>query len=310
MPLDPKVRELLNIMSSMSNINENDPFKFRKERNEVFIKLFNKNKVELREVKDIEINTRDGALKARVYMPFESRNPLPVTVYFHGGGFVYGNRDTHDSVCRLISRLSGSILVSVDYRLAPENKFPKAVYDAYDSVKWVSNNADKLNGDNNRIFLAGDSAGGNLCSAVSLISRDNKEELVKYQVMIYPVVNFKDSSPSMFEFSEGYFLTRERMNWYNKQYFESEEDCFNPLASTINADLRGLPETLVITAEYDPLRDQGETFAHLLKLNGVKASSIRYNGVIHGFVSFHDYLYAGKEAIANISGSVRAKGEH
>ncbi|QGA53655.1 alpha/beta hydrolase fold domain-containing protein [Sulfolobus sp. E5-1-F] len=304
MPLDPQVKDLLTKMNSLLPTTPLTPQEFRKVRNDLFIKMFNNEKVELYNIRDMIVPVRNGDIKIRVYFPSQREN-LPAVVYYHGGGFVYGNLDTHDSICRLISKLSNTIVVSVDYRLAPEHKFPTQVYDAYDVVKWIAHNGGKLSIDTSRIAVAGDSAGGNLSAVVSILDRDNKENIVKYQIMIYPVVNMLDSSPSMYNYGDGYFLTYERILWYNKQYVKDDSDYYNPLASPILAELQNLPPALVITAEYDPLRDQGEMYAHKLKANGVKAISLRYNGMIHGFVSFYEYLDTGREAIHHIASSIR-----
>ncbi|WP_338603252.1 alpha/beta hydrolase [Sulfolobus tengchongensis] len=303
MPLDPQVKDLLTKLNSLLPSTPLTPQEFRRIRNDIFLKMFNNEKVELAKVQDMNIPGRNGSIPIRVYVPNQREN-LPAVIYYHGGGFVYGNLDTHDSVCRLISKLSESIVVSVDYRLAPEHKFPTQVYDAYDVVKWISTNGGKMGIDTSRIAVAGDSAGGNLSAVVSILDRDNNEKIIKYQVLIYPVVNMLDSSPSMFNYGDGYFLTYERMMWYHKQYVKEENDYYNPLASPILANLNNLPPALVITAEYDPLRDQGEMYAHKLKINGVRAVNVRYNGMIHGFVSFYEYLDVGREAIQHIASSI------
>jgi Esterase/lipase len=257
-------------------------------------------------VEDFNVAVKNGEIKVRVYTPGD-KGPFPIIVYYHGGGFVFGSIETHDNVCRLLSRLSRSIVVSVDYRLAPENKFPVAVEDSYEALKWVANNAGKIEGDSSRICVAGDSAGGNLAAVMSIIDRDKKEGLIKFQALIYPATDMLDRSPSLFEFSEGYFLTLEAINWFGRQYLKGIEDALNPHASPMRAELRGLPESLIITAEYDPIRDQGETYAHILKINGNKVTSIRYNGMIHGFISLYNLVQSGREAIANIAGSVLAR---
>ncbi|ADX81688.1 alpha/beta hydrolase [Saccharolobus islandicus] len=304
MPLDPQVKDLLTKINSLLPTTPLTPQEFRKVRNELFVNLFNKEKVELNDIRNMTISGSNGDIKIRLYFPSLKEN-LPAVVYYHGGGFVYGNLDTHDSVCRLISKLSNTIVVSVDYRLAPEHKFPTQVYEAYDVVKWLANNGGKLSIDTSKIAVAGDSAGGNLSAAVSILDRDNKDNIVKYQVLIYPVVNMLDSSPSIYNYGDGYFLTYERILWYNKQYVKDDNDYYNPLASPVFANPHNLPPALVITAEYDPLRDQGEIYAHKLKMSGVKAISLRYNGMIHGFVSFYEYLDVGREAIHHIASSIK-----
>lgn len=306
MPLDPQVKDLLAKLNSLIPSTPLTPQEFRKIRNEIFIKMFNNEKVKLNKIQDMNVQGRNGYIPVRVYFPSEKEN-LPAVIYYHGGGFVYGNLDTHDSICRLISRIADAVVISVNYRLAPEYKFPTQVYDAYDVVKWVANYGGNLSIDTSRIAVAGDSAGGNLSTVVSILDRDSKEGIIKYQVLIYPVVNMVDSSPSMYNYGDGYFLTYERILWYNKQYVKDENDYYNPLASPILGNLSKLPSALVVTAEYDPLRDQGEMYAHKLKMNGVNATSLRYNGMIHGFVSFYEYLDIGREAVYHIASSIHKK---
>jgi len=208
-----------------------------------------------------------------------------------------------------LANLSGAVVVSVDYRLAPEHKFPAAVEDAYDAAKWVADNYDKLGVDNGKIAVAGDSAGGNLAAVTAIMARDRGESFVKYQVLIYPAVNLTGSpTVSRVEYSgpEYVILTADIMAWFGRQYFSKPQDALSPYASPIFADLSNLPPALVITAEYDPLRDEGELYAHLLKTRGVRAVAVRYNGVIHGFVNFYPILEEGREAISQIAASIKS----
>ncbi|MGC9106808.1 MAG: alpha/beta hydrolase [Infirmifilum sp.] len=307
MPLSPAVRQILKQLATAIKFTpEVDVKKFREEFNNSSLLLVKMANEPIYKTEDIAIPVRGGSIKARIYRPSD-REKLPAVVYYHGGGFVLGSIETHDHVCRRIARLSGAVVVSVDYRLAPEYKFPTAVYDAFDAAKWVADNYDRLGIDNGKIAVAGDSAGGNLAAVTSLISRDSGEKFVKYQVLIYPVVNLTQApTVSKVEYSgeEYVILTTELMTWFGRQYLSKPEEAVNPYASPIFAKLSDLPPALVITAEYDPLRDEGELYAHMLKTYGVKSVAVRYNGVIHGFINFYPMLEEGREAISQIAASI------
>lgn len=302
MPLDPRIREIL----SKLKFDFSKPVdEVRKVHDSFFI---DEKKVKVGEVKDVEVQVRDGQkIKVRLYYPEERKERYPFLVYYHGGGFVLGSIETHDNVCRLITKISGIAVASVEYRLAPEYKFPTAVNDSYDALKWLVNNAEKYSLDSSRVAVGGDSAGGNLAAVMSLIDRDNGDKVIKYQVLIYPAVNMVDISPSVFEYGDGYFLTYELMRWFGSMYFANPKDGLSYYASPIFADLRNLPASLVITAEYDPIRDQGETYSHLLRVNGNESTLVRYNGVIHGFVTLYKYIPEGKVAIEQIAGFLRSR---
>ncbi|AFA40702.1 Esterase/lipase [Pyrobaculum oguniense TE7] len=312
MPLSPAVKQLLEQLSKVLRFKPDiDVNKFREGFNmssQLLVKMANE---PIYKTEDITIPTKEGTIRARIYRPSD-RERLPAVVFYHGGGFVLGSIETHDHVCRRISRLSGAVVVSVDYRLAPEHKFPAAVHDAYESAKWVADNYDKLGIDNGKIAVAGDSAGGNLATVTAIMARDHGEDFVKYQVLIYPAVNLSASPTiSRVEYSgeEYVILTSDLMSWFGRQYLSKFEDAFSPYASPIFAKLSGLPPALIITAEYDPLRDEGELYGYYLKVNGVRSTVVRYNGVIHGFVNFYPILEEGKEAISQIAISIRTRFE-
>jgi len=243
----------------------------------------------------------------RIYTP-DTPAPRPTLVYFHGGGWVLCNLDTHDVVCRALCRASGAVVISVDYRLAPEHKFPAAVDDCYAAACWVANNAAALGIDPNRIALGGDSAGGNLATVISLKARDEKGPDIAAQVLVYPVANLASfDTPSYREFAEGYHLTRSEMEWFRDSYLAGPEDSLNPYASPLLApDLSGLPPALVITAECDVLRDEGEQYARRLEQAGVKVTATRYPGMIHPFFSWLGALPQAREAIAQVARFLRA----
>jgi acetyl esterase len=248
----------------------------------------------------------DGPVAVRIYTP-EGSAPFPVLVFYHGGGWVIGSVDSHDALCRKLTNAIGCVTVSVDYRLAPEAKFPAAAEDSYAATLWVSENAASLGVDPKRLAVGGDSAGGNLAAVVPLMARDRGKPPIAYQVLMYPVTDGSLETGSMRELAEGYFLTHGAMVWFWNHYVRDHNDRTNPYAAPIHAtDLRGLPPALVITAEYDPLRDEGEAYATKLKHAGVPVTVTRYDGTIHGFISLADNLDQGKKALAQVISTLKA----
>jgi acetyl esterase len=241
----------------------------------------------------------DGPVPVRIYRPQEQpAAPMPALVYFHGGGWVICDLDSHDPTCRAITNGVGCVVVSVDYRLAPEDKFPAAAEDAYAATLWVAGNATDLGVDATRIAVGGDSAGGNLTAAVALMARDRQAPEVMFQLMIYPVTDIASMDTRSYrENGEGYFLTTAAMEWYRRQYLADLSEASHPYASPLRAaDLAGLPPALVITAELDPLRDEGEAYGSRLREAGVPATISRYDGVFHGFFALGTLLDAAEQA--------------
>ncbi|MBZ5607544.1 MAG: alpha/beta hydrolase [Acidobacteriia bacterium] len=263
----------------------------------------------VRSVEDLRIPGPLGEIPIRVYTP-EPDAPRAGLVYFHGGGWVIGDLDTHDVPCRAIARRSGAVVVSVDYRLAPEHKFPAAVTDCYAATVWVSENAARLGIDPQRICVGGDSAGGNLAAVVALKSRDEKGPAIALQAMVYPVTDLSSfDTDSYQEFAQGYQLTRTMMDWFRDLYLGSAEDGRSAHASPLLArDLRGLPPAVILTAECDPLRDEGEAYAKRLKDAGVPVASTRHAGMIHPFFSLAGAVPQALEAYQQIADVVRAAG--
>ena len=227
----------------------------------------------------------DGTdLPIRVYWPTISDEPRPVVVFFHGGGWAMGGIDTHDGQVREMVNRTGMVYVSVDYRLAPEARFPAAAEDCYAATQWVAANAASIGADAARLGVAGDSAGGNLAAVVALMARDRGGPAIAHQLLVYPCCDMdSDAWPSQTENGFDYFLTKESMDWFYDQYTDVA-DRDNPYASPIKAaDLSGLPPACVITAEYDPLRDEGEAYGARLQEAGVACEVHRYDGMFHGF---------------------------
>ena len=253
---------------------------------------------EMAKTEDRTVPGPDGnQIPVRIYWPSAAPGPHPVVVFFHGGGWVICNIETHDSLCKQLAAQSGCVFVSVDYRLAPEYKFPAAPEDCYAVTKWVAENAPALGVDASRLAVAGDSAGGNLAAAVPQMARDRGGPAIAFQLLIYPVTDFDASRPSMRDNAEGYMLTTDAMAWFYDQYLP-ESDRTNPYAAPIKGDLSNLPPAMVITAEYDPLRDEGNDYAAKLIAAGVKTEHQCVPGMIHGFFSMHAALDDAKAAQA------------
>jgi acetyl esterase len=246
-----------------------------------------------------------GTIPVRLYHP-AGKAPLPVFVYFHGGGWVIGDIESSDGLCRALCNAVHCIVMSVDYRLAPEHPFPAAVDDSYQAVLWASENAATFGGDPSRIAVGGDSAGGNLAAVVAQIARDRGQPALRYQLLVYPVTDAACDTPSYNNNAEGYFLTKDAMHWFWTHYLGRNVDLSNPLASPLRAhNFGGLPPALVITAEFDPLRDEGEAYADRLKSAGVPVQLTRYEGMIHGFFTMAGILDSGKKAVEQATSALR-----
>ncbi len=296
MPLDPQAQSLLDTMAAMGTppLNMLSVVDARKVM-ETLAALGGEAEP-VSKVEDREIPGPLGTIPIRIYTP-TGLGPFPILVFFHGGGWVIGDINSHDALCRSLTNAVGCVTVSVDYRLAPEHKFPAAPEDCYAATQWVAGNATTINGDPQRIAVGGDSAGGNLSAVVSLMARDRGGPKLVYQLMIYPATDYLPDTPSMRDNADGYFLTKVDMVWFLNHYLTSEEDAKNPYMSPIKAtDLQGLPPAMIITAEFDPIRDEGEMYGARLKEAGVPVVVKRYNGMIHGFLSMSAMLDQGKKA--------------
>jgi acetyl esterase len=249
--------------------------------------------------KDKTIPGPSQDIPIRIYYPMEEQSSYPALVFYHGGGWVIGNIESHDNVCRALTNLANCLTISVDYRLAPEHKFPAAVDDSYAAVQYVYDHAEEFQVDQSRIAVGGDSAGGNLAAVISNLAKDRNSPSICFQLLIYPSTNLGgEATISMVENSEGYFLTKGAMEWFKDCYLNGEEDKQNNLVTpALYHDFSGLPSALVITAEYDPLRDEGENYGKLLAAAGVDVDCARYEGVIHGFVSMASVIDKGIQAL-------------
>lgn len=253
---------------------------------------------------DGEIDGPGGSLPVRFYVP-ELDSPAPVLVYFHGGGWVCGGIRYVDPPLRSIVNRARCAAVSVDYRLAPEHEFPAAAEDAYAAVSWVAERATELGFDSDRVAVGGDSAGGNLATVAALMARDRGGPRLAYQVLVYPVTDHDFDTASYVQNAEGFLLTRDSMKWYWGHYLADERDGANPYASPLRADVTGLPPALMITAEHDPLRDEGDAYAHRLEAAGVPVRLRCLEGLVHGFFRMGDALEEAQEALDDIADTLR-----
>jgi len=248
-----------------------------------------------------------GPLAVRVYRPRTGDRP-GAFVYLHGGGWVIGSLEAADGGCRRIANATGTVVVSVDYRLAPENKYPAALDDTYAALCWVRDQADELGIDPRKLVIGGSSAGGNLAAAACLVARDRGGPPLAMQVLIVPALWMATgATESMRTNGESYGLDAATMEWFARHYIGTEDDANDPLVSPYLAkDLRGLPPALIVTAEFDALRDDGELYGGRLREAGVEATVIRYAGMIHGFMGFASIDAAGV-AVGHIGEIVRAR---
>ena len=297
MGLDPQVKLVLdNLPTDLLDVRKTTPLELRKlyER-QTTAPIFPAEPVA--HVEERSVPGADGEIPARIYAP-EGSEARPPLVFFHGGGWVIGNLDTHDGKARKLANASGRSVVSVGYRLAPEHPFPAPAEDCYAATAWVDAHREAVRGGPGPLAVAGDSAGGNLAGAVALMARDRGGPALGFQLLIYPVADCDFERPSYRQNAEGYMLTRDVMMWFWDQHVPDVARRRDPYVNLVAAeDLRGLPPARVITAEYDPLRDEGEAYAARLEAAGVPVTCRRYDGMIHGFLSFADFVAVGKEAL-------------
>jgi acetyl esterase len=258
----------------------------------------------------VETRAIPGNIMVRIYRP-EGLAPglSPALVYFHGGGWVLGGLETVDGPCRRLAVGAKCVIVSVAYRLAPEHRFPIPVEDAFAATRYLAEQAEAFGVDRDRIAVGGDSAGGNLAAAVALLASQRSGPRLAFQLLCYPVTNHAFDTPSYREFAEGYLLTRRGMQWYWSKYLPRPEDGDNPAASPLRArpdTLRGLPPALVMTAEFDPLRDEGEAYADHLRSAGVRVETRRQDGLIHGFLQFGGIIDRARTALDEAAAALRA----
>jgi acetyl esterase len=257
-------------------------------------------------VEDQRIPGPAGEIAVRVYTPRESSGLFPILVWLHGGGHVVGSLNSYDAVCRSLSLQADCMIVSVDYRLAPEHKFPAGVEDSFAALTWVGGHAADIGGDPNLIAIGGDSAGGNLAAVCAILARDQKFPPLVFQLLIYPRTASHEESPSQHEFAEGYLLTRKTILWFHNHYRATDEDRNDfRYAPLICDDLSHLPPALIIVGEYDPLRDEGIAYAERLEREGNTVELANYPGMIHAFISMGGAIDAGRRAITHAATALK-----
>jgi len=298
MPLDPGIAALLQLIDAAPYppMSEGTPATARKALRAMTVDLVTpESQVPVGSVEDVSV----GGLPARLYRP-SGAGPFPTLVFLHGGGFVIGDLDTHDQLCRRFCSGADAVVLAIDYRLAPEAPYPAAADDALAAVTWAADHLAELGG-NDVLAVAGDSAGGNLSAVVAQALRDR----VSAQVLIYPATHMAGDYPSRIDNAEGYFLDMATMVWFGAHYLGDAVDLDDPRHSPLLGELVGLPPALVVTAEFDPLRDEGEAYAALLEEAGVPVETVRYDGLVHGFVDMAMMSPAAAEAVDDLVARTR-----
>ena len=255
-------------------------------------------------MRDLKVPGAVGELLVRLYTP-SAAGKLPLIVFFHGGGFVICNVGMYDDFCKFLANYSGCAVASVEYRLAPEAPFPAPLEDCYSALKWLAANATELNVDPARLAVAGDSAGGNLATTTAQLARDRGGPALRYQALFYPALDPQCASPSAKALASGYLLTRDTMLWFWNHYLKNSADRTSALAAPLQANLAGLPPATVVTAEFDPLHDEGEAYADRLRSAGIEVIGRRYLGVIHGFASMPYVTAMAQRALADVGADLK-----
>jgi len=304
MPLDPAAKSLLDLINSLDTVPmaEMTPQMMRGG-----MKLpADESPVVMAQIHDVVIAGSALPISARVYVPHSDAEQLPLCLFYHGGGFVVGDLVDYDSWCRRIADKAGAIIVSVNYALAPEYKFPQGPDDCYQALLWAESNAVNYGGDKRKIAVMGDSAGGCMAAVVCQRALAEQGPAICHQVLIYPVTDFNFDTTSYINNGEGYFLTRERMQWFWNHYLENTEQGALPYASPIRSEsLCGLPSATVITAQYDPLLAEGKSYSDKLISHGVSTSYRMYEGMFHGFTSFINMLEQADQSIDFIASQLQ-----
>ncbi|HXZ04319.1 MAG TPA: alpha/beta hydrolase [Ktedonobacteraceae bacterium] len=304
MPLDPQAQALLEQMKALGFVYSPE-LTVTRAREMVQAMLAVRPAGEpVAHVEDRLISGQTGEIPIRIYSP-DGSGPFPLLVFLHTGGWMVGNLDSQDPLCRRITNRTGCIVVSIDYRLAPENPFPAAVEDSYEATQWIAIHAAEFHGDTSRIAIVGDSSGGNMAAVVALLARDRGGPKLAFQILMFPATDFRLGTQSMEDFGDGYNVTKAQMIWIRNNYLPNPADWTNPLASPLLApDLSGLPPALIIYAEYDPLRDDAAAYAERLKEAGVPVKASRYDGMIHDFPDLFEE--PGNHSLDEIASALRA----
>lgn len=263
-------------------------------------------RIEMARVEPVEIPGPAGAIGARLYAPDEAAAPAPLLVYYHGGGHVIGSLDSHDPACRFVADAAGVRVLSVDYRLAPEHRFPAAVEDAVAAVRFAFGEAERLGADPARIAVGGDSAGGNLAAVAALAAKAGEAPMPAFQLLIYPLVDQAGRRPSYETFGDGFLLSAAEMDWFRGHYLPDADAARDWRASPLLApDHSGLPPAYVLTAGFDPLRDEGEEYARTLQAAGVPTVLRRHEGLLHSFANQTQVNRPARDAMLEAAGALR-----
>ena len=311
MPLDPQAKALLKSMeeSDAPPFNACTPEEARIMYDQGS-ELVRGEPPEPHSIETLEIPGKGGLIKSWVYKPDEGKD-LPVLVFFHGGGFVIGSLKSHDTVCRSLCVEANCIVVAVDYRLAPENKYPAALEDAWAATQWIASHANSLGGDPYRLAVGGDSAGGCLAAAVTLLAKESGAPKICRQLLIYPCTDMTRKFESHKTFAEGYRLTSDLIEWFYGHYFLKQDDIehwkASPLYSTEFADL---PAAFIISAGFDPLQDEAKAYAKKLAEAGVQTKHSHYAGMLHGFITMPGIMDKAKEALSECASELRRSFEN
>jgi acetyl esterase len=295
--MDPKAQIVGEFVKSIRITGYFPPLPELRQQLRTMVQLMDEPAPSLTRIENITIPGPAGAIPGRVYDAAGVSAPARLVVaYFHGGGWMQGDLETHHGLCVRLALRSGAIVVAIAYRLAPEHKFPAAVEDCFTAYRWLRSHAAEVGGDPGRVAVAGDSAGGNLSAAVSLLSASEGVPMPTCQVLIYPALDFALDTPSHRELADGHIIPRDRIVWYMEQYLPTGTDLNDPRASPLRAhDLHGQPPALIITAGFDPLHDEGYAYAERLRAAGVDVVYHEYQGEIHAFVSLTKAIPQGMD---------------
>jgi acetyl esterase len=308
MPVHPEIKKILDFIPPSDPNHKIIPEEHRKMFDAPVLPV--EQRVQVFSVEERTIPTAEADIPVRIYTPKEA-DSYGILMYFHGGAFFSGNLESHDEVVRPICMESGYKVISVGYRLAPEHPYPAGLEDCYNVTKWATDNKDELKWDGKNLAVAGDSSGGNFVAAVALMARDKQEFALTKQVLFYPSLDLDFSEfryPSQVENGKGYFVESDSLAEFNSFYLLGNVDTDHPLVSPIREEnLENLPAALIITAEYDPMRDEGELFAENLKKSGVHVETKRYEGATHGFLGKFTHLDEYKDVYKHTAGFLRKK---
>lgn len=321
MPLDPQIKVLLDQLAAMDTVDYGQVTPDGLRQVMKMIAAIDGTPEPVAAVEDASADGPAGPIHLRVYRPGGDESdptssatssgpppgPPPILIWYHGGGWVVGDLDTSDTICRKLANRVGALVISVDYRLAPEHPAPAPLEDCWAALCWAVRAGADLGGDSSRLAIGGDSAGGNLSALLAVRARDEGGPSIRHQLLVYPATELTMSQPSHVENAEGYFLTRESMDWFVGHYLGADTDPKDPSVSPLFVDdLRGVSAANVITAEFDPLRDEGEAYATRLRDAGVAVDLRRYDGMVHGFFQMGSVTPVADAAINDAASKLRA----